>query len=641
MPVPRRRTPGQTKADKVRVIGAALPELGDREAVADAFTSGQLANLLKEAGEAWSGNKNQLVTRFVRHATRGGIEQELHEADLKDLTALQLAHELQERGIAPEMLSAKEQRQALREFLRSRRNERAREDAENDEEKEEELEQNDSSDPSESQESELEEEMQEEEAGAGTAMQERAVPRAHQIQPNQRREGPMVRVMRQLGAQVNKLSTRLEQLEQGEKRNVQRNQARGAWAERQCSSGSDSEEKDEARPRRRQNKTRQVIRRRVQLSSGSEEEDEKRPRKAKKGDGATDLAAAIVNAIEAIGGGEADGERSASASAGAAKIEATRPAEVDLRKHRNDSYRLGLLLKRATMGSFEDKGGMEMIGWRTTVDQRTSLIHGLVHTGATREEYAEGEALFFEHITWLLTLATEHATADRYRRARSKQQAAWPVVWADHKKWLRQATKHMTGGDKALRMEMEILMTAAMACGHTPAQITKLNTAYKLRSSLAFAEGSGVTPGGGGRVRALAPPISDGGREGRTDGRLGREGGKDGPGRRCGEHMPNAVSVIGEGIPGAQGIKLLCNNCGKGGSDATGHRGFECPVRFHRESGRCMPGFDAAGTRVPGAWNGNKITEATKEQWRQMQGQGLFRQPPKTGDQASMPDLRA
>ena len=99
--------------------------------------------------------------------------------------------------------------------------------------------------------------------------------------------------------------------------------------------------------------------------------------------------------------------------------------------------------------------------------------------------------------------------------------------------------------------------------------------------------------------------------------------------------MPNAASIIGEDTPGAVPFKLACNGCG-----IEGHRRFECPTQYYKDHGACMPGFNSRGERVAAAWNGNNITNATKENWMRLRAQGQFLQPPNEEDPASMPDLR-
>ena len=105
--------------------------------------------------------------------------------------------------------------------------------------------------------------------------------------------------------------------------------------------------------------------------------------------------------------------------------------------------------------------------------------------------------------------------------------------------------------------------------------------------------------------------------------------------------MPQAKGVIGADTPGAVDVHVQCNACGLPADGGMGHRRFECAQQFAQDNpGKTMPGFDASGAKIPGAWQGNNITAATRQQWVAMQGQGYFKLPPVTGDPASMPGIR-
>ena len=71
------------------------------------------------------------------------------------------------------------------------------------------------------------------------------------------------------------------------------------------------------------------------------------------------------------------------------------------------------------------------------------------------------------------------------------------------------------------------------------------------------------------------------------------------------------------------GTCYYCNVPPPGPGD--GHRQWECPKKFADEHpGRRMPGFDSAGARTPGSWNGNNTTADTKQQWTRMGRLGFF-----------------
>jgi hypothetical protein len=48
------------------------------------------------------------------------------------------------------------------------------------------------------------------------------------------------------------------------------------------------------------------------------------------------------------------------------------------------------------------------------------------------------------------------------------------------------------------------------------------------------------------------------------------------------------------------------------------HFPFECPIKYHAQRGVC-PGWTAAGVRIPTAWVGDDITQATQAEWRAFQ----------------------
>eukprot|EP00961_Rhodomonas_salina_P278493 3762778-Rhodomonas_salina.4 len=102
----------------------------------------------------------------------------------------------------------------------------------------------------------------------------------------------------------------------------------------------------------------------------------------------------------------------------------------------------------------------------------------------------------------------------------------------------------------------------------------------------------------------------------------------------------SAKGVIRVDTPSAVDVFVKCNTCWLQRDGGLGHCLFECAQQFANDNpGKTMPGFDANSTKIPGAWQGNNITAATKQQWVAMQGQGYFKIPPVTGDPGSMPGI--
>jgi hypothetical protein len=55
---------------------------------------------------------------------------------------------------------------------------------------------------------------------------------------------------------------------------------------------------------------------------------------------------------------------------------------------------------------------------------------------------------------------------------------------------------------------------------------------------------------------------------------------------------------------------LICRSC-----PSRAHAHFECPARYAAKLGFPCPGFDAAGSRVPGDWSGPDLQRATRSAW--------------------------
>ena len=55
-----------------------------------------------------------------------------------------------------------------------------------------------------------------------------------------------------------------------------------------------------------------------------------------------------------------------------------------------------------------------------------------------------------------------------------------------------------------------------------------------------------------------------------------------------------------------------CNSCPIAGE---AHRLWECPLAYARAFGEACPGFDASGNHLPGAWEGDNLTDVTRQAW--------------------------
>ena len=86
-----------------------------------------------------------------------------------------------------------------------------------------------------------------------------------------------------------------------------------------------------------------------------------------------------------------------------------------------------------------------------------------------------------------------------------------------------------------------------------------------------------------------------------------------------GVDTPSAASIIGKNTPGAVAKSCICAHC-----DERGHSSHECPALFAVIYGKCMPGFRCDGSREPVAWQEDRITPETAQQWLRMQHDGFF-----------------
>ena len=402
-----------------------------------------------------------------------------------------------------------------------------------------------------------------------------------------------------------------------------------------------------------------------------------RPGKVAKGDGVASIAAAFVQALdERLGtGGLSSGEDGGAEHATTARIERTAPALVDLRQHKGNPHTLGALVRRATTFEFSAEQGLAAVTWRMSIETKEAEIHAKITANASAEQYTEGEAEFFEHIAWLLTLATKYAAdSAKYRRQRDNQREAWSEVWTAFRKLLRHSTRHLNRSALVYRIMMEDFMSTALGVGFSPAQLRTLRNTCNLRKELGMSSigdlggkhsGGGTYDGGGGPHRGGGGGGGGGSNNGSSTGGGGgganrQSGGGSGGGsqqggghhgsgaggsdggkreaRRCGANAPQAKGIVGVDTSGAVDVVVKCNKCHLPGDGGLGHRRFECPLQFAEDNpGKAMPGFDTHGAKIPGAWVGNNITADTKQQWLAMQKQGFFKLPPVSGNPASMP----
>jgi len=642
------------------------PDMADTRALGKKWKGKALIEMLGRVGEKTSGSKEQLLARFVRHATKISLA-DLPGTDLQKLSVIQVVYLLQQLGLPIAACRSVRLRHLERhvQAVQSSSNEQepTSDDGQSnddsvvmgDKDTRKRIASADHSTEGSQSEGDDVEDLEAQDYDSGDDK--------HAAQKHMRR--------RQAEPSVSSTTNRLDRKRRKERRaatpeadnanlaelakqvqtmhvQLQRMQRVAARA-----SLDGVGEAGSARKRRRKSKAA------VASSSGSSSSDEDGVRASKsyatkrsKKEDTSELATAILTALETVGGGDGFSGKETAASAGILAIERTHPALVDLTKHKNDAYRFGCLLRRATTIDFTEAEGLGSIAWEGLVEQRANKIHAMIHAGAPVETYHQGKSRFFEHITWLLGLCARHGRdANRYSSQRRSQLSDWPGAWGRYERWLTNATQYLSYGGEAQRLEMETLMATAMSVGQTPSQISKLRSAFKLRSELANAGGQGNDGGrsfrgaysrwqsrdeGGGSFEsggglATRPPrraqaTGTGVQSSRDDRKVKRV---------CGRHMPSSVSILGEGVNGTVTLRLACNSCG-----GSGHRRYECPVQFYKEHKKCMPGFNANGERVSAAWDGNRITADTKELWARMKAEGYFKIPPVEDDPDSMPDLR-
>eukprot|EP00961_Rhodomonas_salina_P017385 233861-Rhodomonas_salina.1 len=143
------------------------------------------------------------------------------------------------------------------------------------------------------------------------------------------------------------------------------------------------------------------------------------------------------------------------------------------------------MLRRATTFEFAPEQGIAAVAWRLTLEQKESELHAKVHAGASEAVYAEGEAEFFEHVSYVLNLAAKYGTdAERYRMQRNDQREAWPEVWASFRRLLRSATRHLQNAGFVYHLQMEDLMTTTLGVGFSPTQLSTLRNSCNLSKEL-------------------------------------------------------------------------------------------------------------------------------------------------------------
>jgi hypothetical protein len=349
-----------------------------------------------------------------------------------------------------------------------------------------------------------------------------------------------------------------------------------------------------------------------------------------------------------------DASGSSSTAATSLKLDRTHPAAIDPRKHGYDTHKYGLLIRRMIVVDYCDSG-LTAITWKRSCKQQAITIHGLVHAGASLTAYNEGEALFITYVNECITLAVEYdKDAARYATLRTKQLGHWNESFNDMKIHLRQAARYMKSPDTAYRLQMEDIITTALEVGMSNAQIRNLRTTLKLRAGLGgdpcSDDDAEHSPRASSRHHSSQQAHHAGSPQHRDDARPKKKGAPaqpqssakpDATGKVTGERVPLSAAIVGASTPGAVPNSNVCNECGQGGTPETGHRKFECPRLFRAEwPNRSMPGFHHDGTRVPSAWNGENITDATRKQWLRMIHLGFFTRPSYSKDPSRVPSFK-
>ena len=127
-------------------------------------------------------------------------------------------------------------------------------------------------------------------------------------------------------------------------------------------------------------------------------------------------------------------------------------------------------------------------------------------------------------------------------------------------------------------------------------------------------------PPAGRGVPPPPPPLGGGGAFQLPGGRgLGRGRGAQAPGAGGQQPpflgRPVAPVVVGDDRGIVDLVRRPCPCAVAVAFPASPHRSWECPLKYHAQLGSC-PGWTAAGTRIPGAWNGNNLAPATVTEWR-------------------------
>ena len=79
---------------------------------------------------------------------------------------------------------------------------------------------------------------------------------------------------------------------------------------------------------------------------------------------------------------------------------------------------------------------------------------------------------------------------------------------------------------------------------------------------------------------------------------------------------PVSPSIVGPLLSRtSQGRSNTCPTCHQRAGPLGNHRHFECPVNYARVLRAACPGFTASGQRVASAWDGDDITDETKQAW--------------------------
>ena len=345
------------------------------------------------------------------------------------------------------------------------------------------------------------------------------------------------------------------------------------------------------------------------------------------------LAALLADHYESGAAATSSGTSGSVDSGTAAKIRKTKPALIDPREY-TDPNHLGMLVRRMIDFEIDPSAGLTAFTWSRTNREQVNQIHLLIHSSSSLENYQEGEAMFYSHVSELLNLASkfEVGAQDLHSR-RTDQSLRWNETWTDFRKKIRDSSRFWPDPSKMYRLQLEDMMTTALGVGISNSQLKSLQTTTKLRGTFSTGQQSNGDNNGGNPGRAYVRPYPPAypatvaynpprpaplpSPQAPPPARAippapGRQ-----PRVRSGTRMPTSRAIIGANSPGAVACDQTCYGCNlPPPAPGDGHQGWECPLRFATEHpGRRMPGFDAQGQKIAAAWDGPNITDATRGQW--------------------------